>query len=92
MLNLIFNRVESDAYKNLFLVLDKINSDGLNMGPHYINFIPGCNIDALVAAVNTPERKTLANIPEDGIAALKTESAAWTPEVIAAYQAAQQGV
>jgi hypothetical protein len=89
MINLIFNRVESDEYKNLFLVLDKINTDGFNTGLHYINFTPDCDVDAVINAVNTQERKTLVDIPQDAIAAIKAEATSWTPEVIAAYQAAQ---
>ena len=86
---LVFDGIETSKLGSVFLRLRKFSSDGDYLGTHHIEFVPGCNISDMMAAVN-------GNFASDNFAPFtdtsQVEAVAqviWTPEVIAAYQAAQ---
>ena len=81
--------IQHEADGNIFLALQKTSSDGDALGTHYINFPPDCDIDAYADSAVA----SLGNfnaVPTDSINQIKAlAQLLWTPECIAAYQAAQ---
>jgi hypothetical protein len=69
--------------------------DGVSQSVHTVRFQVSSDIEAVVIAAETSlcAMDGFDPISTGDIATIKSaSSAAWTPEVIAAYQAAQQGV
>jgi hypothetical protein len=80
-----FIQHESDG--NIFLGLMKMSSDGDALGIHYINFYPGCDIDAYAASA-VASLGNYSAVPANSINQVKAlAQMLWTQEVIAAYQA-----
>lgn len=91
MKQLIIDQIEVTQNGTIQIRMHKISSDGDMIGNHRTAIEPGGNVDAQFAAVN-------AHMGGEGFAPVSAAdlakvqaiaAAAWTPEVIAAYQAAQ---
>jgi hypothetical protein len=90
MKTLVHKFIQHELDGNIFLGLMKISPDDDSLGIHYINFIPGCDIDACCATAVTSLGDYSA-VPTDSINQVKTlAQSLWTDAVIAAYQASQQ--
>ena len=91
MKSLIIDQIELTQNGTIQVRMHKLSSDGDNIGNHRTAIEPGGDIDAQMAAVNAHmATENFAPIPQADVDRLKSiAAAAWTPEVIAAYQAAQ---
>jgi len=90
MKSLTHKFIQHEADGNIFLALQKTSSDGDALGTHYINFIPGCDVDTCCVAAVTSLGNYSA-VPTDSINQVKAlAQSLWTAEVIAAYQAQQE--
>lgn len=91
MKQLIIDQIEVTQNGTVQVRMHKLSSDGDMIGNHRTSIEPGGDIDAQVAAVNNHmATENFAPIPQADTDRLKAiATAAWTPEVIAAYQAAQ---
>jgi hypothetical protein len=88
---LIINQIEVTSNGTVQVRMHKMSSDGDLIGNHRTALPPATDIDAQVAAVN-------AHMATENYSAISASdvykltaicNAAWTPAVIAAYQAAQ---
>ena len=91
MKSLIIDQIEVTQNGTIQIRMHKLSSDGDNIGNHRTSIAPGGDIDAQVAAVNNHmATENFAPIPQADVDRLKAiATAAWTAEVVAAYQAAQ---
>ena len=89
MKQLIIDQIEVTQNGTVQVRMHKLSSDGDMIGNHRTAIEPGGDIDAQIAAVNNHmATENFAPIPDADAAKLKAIAlAAWTPEVIAAYQA-----
>lgn len=84
-----FETITLTSNGEIFLKMNKLSSDGDILGKHYVCFYPGTDpeqtaTDANVSIVDLG----FGQIPADFVARVKTiAQSAWTPAVIAAYQA-----
>ena len=94
MKQLIIDQIEVTQNGTIQIRMHKLSSDGDMLGNHRTSIEPGGDIAAQIAAVNNHmATENFAAIPAADVVKLTAIcNAAWTPEVIAAYQAAQQGV
>ena len=94
MKQLIIDQIEVTNNGIVQVRMHKLSSDGDLIGNHRTSIEPGGDIAAQIAAVNNHmATENFATVPAADVAKLTAIcNAAWTPEVIAAYQAAQQGV
>ena len=88
---LIIDQIEITKNCTIQVRMHKISSDGDLLGNHRTSIEPGGNVDAQVAAVNAHmATENYSAISASDVAKLTAIcNAAWTAEVIAAYQAAQ---
>ena len=93
MKQLIIDQIEVTSNGTIQVRMHKISSDGDLIGNHRTSIPPSGDINAQVAAVNSDmATQNYSPIPDADVAKLTAIcNAAWTAEVIAAYQAAQQG-
>ena len=92
--SLIIDQIEVTNNGTVQVRMHKLSSDGDLIGNHRTSLPPAGDIAAQVAAVNA-HMATENYSPVSAADVVKLTAicnAAWTPEVIAAYQAAQQGV
>jgi len=91
MKSLIIEQIEITNNGTVQIRFHKISSDGDLIGNHRTSISPGGDINAQVAAVNA--EMASRNFPPisdaDVVKLTAICNAAWTAEVIAAYQAAQ---
>ena len=94
MKSLIIDQIEVTSNGTVQVRMHKLSSDGDLIGNHRTSLPPAGDIAAQVAAVNNHMAiENFATVPAADVAKLTAIcNAAWTPAVIAAYQAAQQGV
>jgi hypothetical protein len=94
MKQLIIDQIEVTNNGTVQVRMHKLSSDGDMLGNHRTSIEPGGDIAAQIAAVNNHmATENYSAISAADVAKLTAIcNAAWTPEVIAAYQAAQQGV
>ena len=88
---LIIDQIEITNNGTVQVRMHKLSSDGDLIGNHRTSIEPGGNVDAQVAAVNAhmATENYSAISAADVVKLTAICNAAWTPEVIAAYQAAQ---
>ena len=86
---LIIDQIEVTNNGTVQVRMHKLSSDGDLLGNHRTLITPGGDIAAQVAAVNAHmATENFAAIPAADVVKLTAIcNAAWTPEVIAAYQA-----
>ena len=95
MKQLIIDQIEVTKNATVQVRMHKISSDGDLLGNHRTVIFPASNVNAQVnaqiSAVNTHmATENFAAIPDADVAKLISIcNAAWTAEVVAAYQAAQ---
>ena len=94
MKQLIIDQIEVTQNGTVQVRMHKLSSDGDLLGNHRTSIAPGGDIAAQIAIVNAHmATENYSAISAADVAKLTAIcNAAWTPEVIAAYQAAQQGV
>ena len=94
MKQLIIDQIEVTNNGIVQVRMHKLSSDGDLIGNHRTSIEPGGDVDAQISAVNNHmATENYSAISAADVAKLTAIcNAAWTPEVIAAYQAAQQGV
>ncbi len=88
--SLIINQIEVTSNGTVQVRMHKMSSDGDLIGNHRTLLPPATDINAQVAAVNAHmATENYASIPDADVVKLTAIcNAAWTAEVIAAYQAA----
>ena len=91
MKSLIIDQIEVTSNGTVQVRMHKLSSDGDLIGNHRIALPPATDINAQVAAVNANmATENYSAISDSDVAKLTAIcNAAWTAEVIAAYQAAQ---
>jgi hypothetical protein len=91
MKSLIIEKIEVTNNGTIQVLMHKISSDGDLIGNHRTSIAPAGDINAQIGAVNTHmATENYAAISASDVAKLTAIcNAAWTAEVIAAYQAAQ---
>lgn len=91
MKSLIIDQIEVAQNGTIQIRMHKISSDGDMLGNHRTSIEPGGDIDAQMAAVNAHmATENFAPIPQADVDRLKAiAAAAWTADVVTAYQAAQ---
>ena len=91
MKSLIIDQIEVTSNGTIQVRMHKISSDGDLLGNHRTSIEPAGNISAQIAAVNAHmATENYSAISDSDVAKLTAIcNAAWTAEVIAAYQAAQ---
>jgi hypothetical protein len=91
MKQLIIEQIEVTQNGTIQVRMHKISSDGDLIGNHRASFPPATDINAQVAAVNAHmATENYSAISDADIVKLTAIcNAAWTEEVVAAYQAAQ---
>jgi hypothetical protein len=89
--SLIIDQIEVTNNGTVQVRMHKLSSDGDLIGNHRTSIEPAGNISAQIAAVNAHmATENYSAISAADVAKLTAIcNAAWTPEVIAAYQAAQ---
>jgi len=89
MKQLIIDQIEVAQNGTIQIRMHKLSSDGDMIGNHRTSLPPAGDIAAQIAAVNNHmATENFAAIPAADVAKLTAIcNAAWTPEVIAAYQA-----
>ena len=89
---LIIDQIEVTKDGTIYVRMHKLSSDGDLLGNHRTSLPPATDITAQIAAVNNHmATENYSAISAADVAKLTAIcNAAWTPEVIAAYQAAQQ--
>ena len=92
MKKLIIEQIEVTSNGTIQVRMHKLSSDGDLIGNHRTSLPPAADINAQIAAVNAHmATENYSAIPDADVIKLTAIcNAAWTPEVIAAYQAAQQ--
>ena len=92
MKQLIIDQIEVTNNGTIQVRMHKLSSDGDLIGNHRTSLPPAGDIAAQVAAVNAhmATENYSAISAADVVKLTAICNAAWTPEVIAAYQAAQQ--
>ena len=88
---LIIDQIEVTSNGIVQVRMHKMSSDGDLIGNHRTTLLPATDINAQVAAVNAHmATENYSAIPDADVVKLTAIcNAAWTAEVIAAYQAAQ---
>lgn len=88
---LLIDQIEITSNGTVQVRMQKLSSDGDLIGNHRTTLTPITDITAQVFAVNTHmATENFSPISEADVLKLTSIcNAAWTPEVIAAYQAAQ---
>ena len=88
---LIIDQIEVTSNGTVQVRMHKLSSDGDLIGNHRTSLLPATDINAQVAAVNAHmATENYSPIPDADVVKLTAIcNAAWTAEVIAAYQAAQ---
>jgi len=88
---LIIDQIEVTSNGTVQVRMHKMSSDGDLIGNHRTTLLPATDINAQVAAVNAHmATENYSAIPDADVVKLTAIcNAAWTAEVIAAYQAAQ---
>ena len=91
MKSLIIDQIEVTSNGTVQVRMHKISSDGDLIGNHRTSLLPATDINAQVAAVNAHmATENYSAISDADVAKLTAIcNAAWTAEVVAAYQAAQ---
>ena len=91
MKQLIINQIEVTSDGTVQVRMNKLSSDGDLIGNHRTALSPATDINAQVAEVNSHmATQNFAAISDADVAKLTAIcNAAWTAEVIAAYQAEQ---
>ena len=91
MKSLIIDQIEVTSNGTVQVRMHKMSSDGDLIGNHRTSLLPATDINAQVAAVNTHmATENYSAISDSDVVKLTAIcNAAWTAEVIAAYQAAQ---
>jgi hypothetical protein len=91
MKSLIIDQIEVTSNGTIQVRMHKMSSDGDLIGNHRTTLLPATDINAQVAAVNAHmATENYSAIPDADVVKLTSIcNAAWTAEVIAAYQAAQ---
>ena len=89
--SLIIDQIEITKDGTVQVRMHKLSSDGDLLGNHRTSIEPAGNINAQVAAVNAHmATENYSAISDADVAKLTAIcNAAWTAEVVAAYQAAQ---
>jgi len=89
--SLIINQIEVTSNGTVQVRMHKMSSDGDLIGNHRTLFPPATDINAQVAAVNAQmATENYSAISDADVVKLTAIcNAAWTAEVVAAYQAAQ---
>jgi hypothetical protein len=90
--SLIIDQIEVSNNGTVYVRMHKLSSDGDLLGNHRTSLPPAADINAQVSAVNAhmASENYTAISDADVVKLTAICNAAWTPEVIAAYQAAQQ--
>jgi hypothetical protein len=88
---LIIEQIEITKDGTVQVRMHKLSSDGDLIGNHRTSLPPATDINAQIGAVNAHMAEENYSAISDADVAKLTAicNAAWTPEVIAAYQAAQ---
>jgi len=88
---LIIDQIEVTSNGTVQVRMHKLSSDGDLLGNHRTSIPPAGDITAQISAVNTHmATENYSAIPDADVVKLTAIcNAAWTAEVIAAYQAAQ---
>lgn len=88
---LIIDQIEVTNNGTIQVRMHKMSSDGDLIGNHRTTLLPATDINAQVAAVNAhmATENYSAISASDVVKLTAICNAAWTPEVVAAYQAAQ---
>lgn len=91
MKQLIIDQIEITNNGTIQVRMHKMSSDGDLIGNHRTSLPPATDINAQVAAVNAHmATENYSAIPDADVVKLTAIcNAAWTAEVVAAYQAAQ---
>jgi hypothetical protein len=91
MKSLIIDQIEVTSNGTIQVRMHKLSSDGDLIGNHRTSLPPATDINAQVATVNAHmATENYSAIPDADVVKLTAIcNAAWTAEVIAAYQAAQ---
>jgi hypothetical protein len=91
MKSLIIDQIEVTSNGTVQVRMHKMSSDGDLIGNHRTTLLPATDINAQVAAVNAHmATENYSAIPDADVVKLTSIcNAAWTDEVVAAYQAAQ---
>ena len=94
MKSLIIDQIEVTKNCTVQVFINKLSSDGDFIGNLVKRLPPASDINAEMNEINAyMATENFAAIPSADVVKLTAIcNAAWTPEVIAAYQAAQQGV
>ena len=89
--SLIIDQIEVSNNGTVYVRMHKMSSDGDLIGNHRTSLPPATDINAQVSAVNSHmATENYSAIPDADVVKLTAIcNAAWTAEVIAAYQAAQ---
>ena len=91
MKSLIIDQIEVTSNGTVQVRMHKMSSDGDLIGNHRTSLLPATDINAQVAAVNAHmATENYSAISDSDVVKLTAIcNAAWTAEVVAAYQAAQ---
>ena len=91
MKQLIIDQIEVTSNGTIQVRMHKLSSDGDLLGNHRTSLPPATDINAQVATVNSHmATENYSAIPDADVVKLTAIcNAAWTAEVVAAYQAAQ---
>jgi hypothetical protein len=91
MKQLIIDQIEVTSNGTIQVRMHKLSSDGDLIGNHRTSLPPATDINAQVATVNAHmATENYSAIPDADVVKLTAIcNAAWTAEVVAAYQAAQ---
>jgi hypothetical protein len=92
MKQLIIDQIEVTSNGTVQVRMHKLSSDGDLLGNHRTSLSPATDINAQIAVVNAHmATENYAPIPDANVVKLTAIcNAAWTAEVVAAYQAAQE--
>ena len=84
-----FEKITLTSNGEIFLKMNKLSSDGDILGKHHVCFYPGIDPEQTATDANTSIVELgFGQIPADCLTKVKEISTtAWTPAVIAAYQA-----